>query len=1227
MNIENDLIRLAVAADGKTLRFTDRRAGTEYCTPGAPFAWAKRNGKDSPATAAAFADGRLTVQFGATGATAAFRVTARPRYLVVEVLEVTGEVDELTFADVPLTLKGAVGEPFAAAALALNVRTRVPEMPRPNSRLHAFAYARLGFAGTKVALVGCRPEEMRKLFQEVVTEADELPHSPIGGPWAWDGPQNRGSYLFNFADMSEEKVDEWIRVAKSLGITQIDFHGGTSFRFGDFQPNPVTYPRGAASMKAVLDKLHAAGILAGLHTYAMFMAKTCPYVTPVPHPNLGKLATFTLADDLPAAATAVPVVETTEKVSAITGFNVRNSVTLQIDDELITFTGASKEAPFTFTGCRRGANGTKVAAHARGAKVHHLRECFGLFVPEGDSPLFTEVAAKTAQLYNEAGFDMIYLDALDGGDAVAGREWYWHYEAKFTYEIWKRLKRPAIMEMSTFHHHLWYVRSRANAWDHPTRSYKHFVDIHCASNDTYGRMFLPGHLGWWAFKTWQGADGEPTFADDIEYLCAKALATDTGLSIMGIDPNTAHRVPALPRLAAIMRRYESLRHANYFTDAVKEKVRVPGDEFTLAQSPAGEWQFAPVRYDRHKSTVVLPNNSDSWKVTNGHEAQPLQIRIEALMSAGAYDAPGNVTLADWSAPGEFAGPAAAPGTTWKCEPSTAQVKAGAASGCLTASSTLKVRRGSWASAVKTFTPPANLAQHRALGVWVYGDGKGEVLNLQLRSPYHLSHGIADHYVTVDFTGWRYFELVEPEGKRHADYAWPYGDIYSMYREFINYGAVDRFTLFVNNVPAGESVTTYVSPVRALPLVKAKLRNPALTVGGKTITFPVEMESGTVLELRGGECTLYGPAGEELATVQPQGEIPTLAPGENEVRFTCEAPAGVNPRAYVTVITRGQAFGGMNPRDKVRWELLRREEDDPRMVRALDGKQNRWETLSRANAALEAEVTVEAMGAPGGAYDAADALALESFDTLDGFADGPANAYLKYVEAGPIKNVATSPGITHQLELSRDVVKTGKASARYTATSAGPSGWSSRGKRFAPLLNLAGYTHVGFWLHGDGQGETLYLQLRDKAGAYHDLRALVDFTGWKYIEVPLAGAKMDLAQVEYLILYYNAIPAGKTVTCHLGAVRALRDLRTLSRPTLALGRRKVEFPVELAAGERLAYAGGECKVYGVNGALRTTVKPSGALPALKAGRNVVTFGAAGGAPTALKVRVSLAKEYR
>jgi hypothetical protein len=909
--LENADAIYEVGGDARHLRLVDKRTGTDYCRAArSAFAQVRKGGRVVPASSVDWDNGTVTVHFGKSGVTATIAAVAEKHYLTLEVLSVEGEgVEELVFANVQLTLRATPKEDFACCALALNLKTNVPELPGANRRLWAACYPRFGFAGAKVALIACPSGQMRRVMQEAVSAAPDLPHSPIGGPWALDAEINRGSYLFNFGNLSEQTVDGWIEVARKIGFNQIDFHGGSSFRFGDCRPNPETYPQGYASLKAVIDRLHAAGIKAGLHTYSFFMDKGCPWVTPVPDPRLGKDATFTLAAALNAQEAIVPVVEPTTKMSAITGFFVRNSVTLQIDDELITYSGVSHEPPYVFSGCQRGAYGTCAASHAPGAKVHHLKECFGLFAPDADSTLLSEVAAKTAEIFNECGFDMIYLDALDGEDVLGGADQSWHYGSQFVFEIWKRLKRPALMEMSTFHHHLWYVRSRMGAWDHPTRSHKRFIDVHCAANEDNRRMFLPGQLGWWAVKTWSGAQGEPTFADDIEYLCCKALGSDTGLSLMGIAPDSINTVGALPRLAEVFRRYETLRQGGYFPEAVKAKLRVPGDEFTLAQGSDGKWRVRPVEYARHK-VEGINGWSNTWQVRNRFGRQPAQLRIEALLSAGPYDAPDNVTVADFRDAADFSDRAAQAAVEANLKSSTEQVKVGGVSGCFTALSTRKRRNGSWAKVAKPFPTPLNISERQALGVWVCGDGQGEVLNLQLRCPEHVVAGIGEHYIVVDFTGWRYFELIEPEGERYGDYRWPYGSAYAIYRESIDYGQIASLGLWYNNLPPGKQATCYLSPVEALPLVKQTLVNPRVTIGGRTMEFPVTIETGSYLEFRSkSDCKLYDPQGKLVQEVQPVGHAPTLAAGSNQVTFECEAPVqGPNPRAYVTVISQGEALG-------------------------------------------------------------------------------------------------------------------------------------------------------------------------------------------------------------------------------------------------------------------------------------------------------------------------------
>lgn len=929
-SFENAYLKLVIGGDGRSLHFADKKSGKDYCKPGSPFASITKGGAVFAATKAVKDGDKLRLTFGGSGVEATLRIEVKKDYLVMEVLSVDGDgVDAFNTIDVPLTLKGDLDEPFAGCALALDLKSNIQAWPGLCSRLQATSVKRFGFVGAKVAVIGCAPNKMREVLKEAVSAAPDMPHSALGGPWAEDAPEVQGSYLFNFDGITESNADAWISLAKSLGMTQIDFHGGGSFRFGDCRPNPGIYPNGFASMKAAIDKLHAAGIRAGLHTYAFMIAKDCPWVTPVPDPRLACDRVLTLTSPISETDATVAVDESTADMSMDTGFFVRNSVTLRIDDELITYTGMSKETPFSFTGCTRGAYGTKASAHAKGAKAYHLLECFGLFAPDGDSTLLTEIAQKSADAFSQCGFDNIYLDALDAEDVPGGPENGWHYGSKFAWELCKRLNRPALMEMSTFHHHLWCVRSRMGAWDHPNRSFKKFIDNHCAANDINKRFFMPSEMGWWAIKAWGGAQVEPTLPDVMEYLLCKCLANDTGYALMSISPDVYAASPFARRLAEISKRYEELRLSGKVPESIKAKLRQPGKEFTLEGDRDSGWRFRPIRYDKHKAEAV-GGGSVTWKTTNEFGKQPARIRIEAMLTAGPYDAPGNVTLADFSDPAQFSVHHAPPKIDAKLASASEPVKAGSVSGRLTATNSGSERKGAWAMVGREFVPALDLSAQQGMGVWVYGDGQGEILNIQVQSPAHITEAMAEHYIIVDFKGWRYFELIEPEGERFEDYRWPYdrpklqwdkeaesadnapqhwvSGHYGIYRESVSYGAIGSLSIWYNNLPPGKVVTTYLSPIKALPLVSQKLVNPAVTIDGKTLTFPVEIESGSYLEFNSmADCKLYDREGAMVADVKPVGDVPILDHGEHKVTFAATGSGGLTPRAFVTVITEGESL--------------------------------------------------------------------------------------------------------------------------------------------------------------------------------------------------------------------------------------------------------------------------------------------------------------------------------
>ena len=944
IQFENEYVRYVIDGDARNLHFIDKGTGADYAAkqPTSVCARVTRGGTVYDACSASYADGCLMVEFGDAGVRAEIRVEIEKGHFVFEVVSVRGEdVTELVFLNLPLACEGTADEAFCGCSLALNLQTNVEELPGPQRHLWAACYPRFGFVGAKAGLIGCPSTVLRDVMKQAVGGATGLPHAPVGGPWAMDSPDNYGSYLFGRP--GEGDVEAWIDLCKSFGFAQMDLSG--CLNYGDYQPNKELYPSGYKGLKTVTDKLHAAGIKAGLHAMSFAINKNCDWVTPVPDPRLAKESVFTLAESMDAADTVVQVVEPTDGMPRATGYFIRRSMTLQIDDELIEYSVVEDGA---LCGCARGACGTQPAAHRAGAKVHHLKQCWGAFVPDGDSTLFTDVAARIARAINECGLDMVYLDGLDGSHVIGGEENRWHYGSKFAFEVFHRLERPTIMEMAAFHHHLWFVRSRMGAWDSPGRGHKTFIDIHTYSNEGCRRIRLPAHLGWWRMVQASDAQDEMTFPDVVEYMCCKALGTDTGFSLQGgLTPKTVADDEFQQRMAAMIRQYEALRLGNHFSESVKKELRKPGAEYTLCRSADGEWRFRPVQYARHKVTG-LDGVTNVWKTSNAFGRQPVQLRIEALMAAGPYDADANMVLADFQRSDEFSDrsetseilnsgkiytyPSAAPGLCAELVSTAAEVKAAGVSGRFSATNTgakgtvrssasddvyslfdhgerVHLRQdASWVRLRKTLPTPVDLRSHQGLGVWVHGDGQGELLNVQVGCPRHFD-SLTDHYVVIDFAGWRYFELIEPESDRFEEYSWPYGRcVYKVYREFVDYSQIETLNLWYNNVPVGKTVTCYLSPIKAFPLVKATLTDPAVTIGGRTIVFPTEIESGCYLEFRGqDDCTLYSPRGHMLRDVRPHGDVPILEAGENQVAFTCTPTPGLSARANVTVIGEADTF--------------------------------------------------------------------------------------------------------------------------------------------------------------------------------------------------------------------------------------------------------------------------------------------------------------------------------
>ena len=565
---------------------------------------------------------------------------------------------------------------------------------------------------------------------------------------------------------------------------------------------------------------------------------------------------------------------------------------------------------------------------------------FGRFVPGPETALFNEIAHNTSDIVNKCHFDGLYFDAIDGSDILAGSENSWYYGSKFIVEVAKALDRPVGMEMSSMSHLWWHYRSRWQAWDVPRRGFKRFVDIHSASlkSDEYehgcwrgqttqinklaplenGGLLLPLQLGWWMNFTWDPPQTEPTFTDDIEYLCCKMIGNNAGLSLIGgVDKTEIDQNPAFRKLNAIFKQYEELRSKGYFSDSIRYLLRQPGKEYTLFKDN-GSWNFKPMAYQKHKVDGIN-HPSSHWSVNNEFRTQNIKLRIESLLSVKSYNDHDNIVLTDFSDSTEFLLKGVAPGVSGKIQSSPKKNENGVAGGIFSASSSGgSVREGSWICMDKKFEPWMNLADNKALGIWIKGDNNSELLNFRLETPEQFSAGVrGDHYVKIDFIGWKYFELVETESSEFSNYIWPGSEltpesvvkdlfVYKTYMHSVQFDKVDRLQLWYNNLPAGKEVSCVIGPIKAISTVSCRIENPSITIAGKKIVFPVRLESGMYIEyLAPTDCKLYGPKGELLMEIIPYGTIPNLLHGNNEISFSCNGSKEIRTRVQVTVISESE----------------------------------------------------------------------------------------------------------------------------------------------------------------------------------------------------------------------------------------------------------------------------------------------------------------------------------
>ena len=572
---------------------------------------------------------------------------------------------------------------------------------------------------------------------------------------------------------------------------------------------------------------------------------------------------------------------------AQTGYDIRvklggyrgDSAIMRIGDELIAYGSLSLEEPYGFRDCRRGLYGTQVSAHEAGASIAHMKRGYNFFLHDPDKSLTQEVAENLAAVANAVGADMVYYD---GSERLKGP--HWRYNALLQKAYWDALGRDDIlMQGSSVSHWSWHMLARyASADGHD--DLKGYLDERLPRLQWYFNNLMPLDLGWYYIY------GMRATPDQIEYICQKALGLGCSFSIQ-TNPQNIREHPRMDEFIRIIRDYEDLRLSGRVPEEMLERLRTPGEEYMLSMED-GAPRFRRVKY--FPAVALLPDGDPPLipVTVDGDLGTPrvgIEVRAASQVAPGPeYDDPDNWLLEDFSdvspylrqQAGELAqhfegtnlAGSTSPGVTQALEVVTEGAKVGDQCVRYSATST-RTDNGGWSAFGRRLAEPLDLREHVAIGMWIHGDASGVLLKVQPRDA--RSHA-QDHYIRIDFSGWRYVVFERPETPSP---------------EPIEYHDVSSLTFYFNAIPAQTTCTVIIDGLKALRSVsEVATAAPVLAVGDRTLTFDAMLSADAHLIYHGGDTAVLKAPGAEPVTVPARGDLGVLPPGESEIAVRARADA-------------------------------------------------------------------------------------------------------------------------------------------------------------------------------------------------------------------------------------------------------------------------------------------------------------------------------------------------
>lgn len=666
------------------------------------------------------------------------------------------------------------------------------------------------------------------------------PCTKAGGAWSLSSDLCRRSYL-HAIDPSMTNLESFISFCERAGFGTLHLREGWCEGFGHYTVNRKAFPNGLDDLKRAVARIHAAGLKAGFHTLTACINPNDDWLKTDEITNLLAWTSYTLAEPLTTESREMIVNELPIDKHDVVFTYSGNGNAIRVGRELIQYTGVRREKPYAFTGLKRGAWGTPVSAHAAGEKADYLQQRYLSFYPAPDSSLMEKVSGAIADVFNTCDFDQVYCDGAEGMMTGYGL-------SKARWAIAEKIEKDDVINEGAmslgqdgYGAHTWWFHSRVGNLDVPHWGPKRFHDIHLEGSGLTERKanFLTPQFGWWEPKL-SDFHSRTFFVDEMEYYAAKNAGHDLVASMIGVPKLTAEPMPYhASRMLTVFGWYEHARLMKAFTPAARAALKVPRADYALRQSEQdGRWYLQKVR---------------------GADVR----RVEAKFGAEPYDSPRAKTILS------AADVSALKVSSATKVPVSAQVASvndaerGAAI-VLSARNRGSTSRGAWACAARPFAGPryfngqvAAGPTNVALSVWIKGDGSGALLNVQLENPREHGAAYQEHYVDLDFTGWRHFEFTfrDNDADRWADYEWPYKDWVGIFHRTVFRGRIGAVNLYLNEIPAGGTAEVAIGEMRVVP------------IASKTVPAgeqPFDLKSGEFAELDAhGAWIKYDPDGEPL----------------------------------------------------------------------------------------------------------------------------------------------------------------------------------------------------------------------------------------------------------------------------------------------------------------------------------------------------------------------------